>query len=145
MAKLSSILIGALVMCLVGVGFLIFSTTGLVVYTPPDYSNSTMSSFQESFSKLNATITEADTKLGESETKTGILDVVGDFLGQAISVFKITRASVNVYGDMVDTGITATSPLLGQYGSFIKSILMAIIFVVFIAIGMNIITKSDQV
>jgi len=145
MAKLSSILIGALVMSLIGVGFLIFSTTGLVVYTPSNYSNSTMSSFQESFSKLNQTITEADTKLVKSETKTGILDVVGDFLGQAISVFKITHASVNVYSDMVDTGTTATSTLLGQYGSFIKSVITAIIFVIFIAIGMNIITKSDQV
>jgi len=145
MAKLSSILIGALVMCLIGVGFLIFSTTGLVVYTPADYNDSTMASFQESFSKLNETITEADNKLGESETKTGIFDVVGDFLGQAISVFKITKDSVDVYQTMVDTGVGATSPLLGQYAGYIKAIIGAMIFVIFIAIGMNIITKSDQV
>ena len=132
-------------MSLIGVGFLIFSTTGLVIYSPPNYSNGTMQEFQNSFSKLNQTITEANNKLGDTQTKTGILDVVGDFLGQAISVFKITRDSMGVYNSMLDSGIEAVNPITGQYGSFIKSIVFAMIIVVFLAIGMNIITKSDNV
>lgn len=148
MVKLSNVLIGVVVIGVIMLGINIFAMSGNVLYTPQGYNNETFEKIQQNYQDMQQIINETRSSIEGTDSDRSILDIVGDFLSQAIGAFKITARSINVYsgdkGGLLQSTI-GTMDLDSGYGNvLIIAGGVIIIILIVVGIGMEIITKSQR-
>lgn len=135
--KISSFIISLI---LVGVIAVTFSSLTAEVSTKYgiDYDNNTIELFDQS-SELTATIDSIKSKEQNLTTKSGILDVVGEYVGKAVDSLRITKQSWGVYSIMLNE----TTNKLGVPSYFKVALYSIVIILIIIGVIVSAMLKKD--
>jgi hypothetical protein len=129
-------------------GVVLYYTDGIVTYTPTGGDNVSVinSSMVQSFQELNTLSNETATHLQSITNPTSsLLDKVGAFFGSGFDSLKIVASSFNIINEMIGTA----ADQLGAGGTFIRTVRImlpiGILIVIFIAIVLHALIKSDRI
>lgn len=135
--KVTNLIFGIILMSLVMASFGLLISDMSKTYDV-DYDNSTMSLYNQ----LNNTEAQAEllqTKINSSSTTSGILDIVGDFIGKAVDSLKLTYNSL---GSAVIMTETATEDL-GLPGIYRTALVTILVIFLIIGVILSAMIKKD--
>jgi hypothetical protein len=141
MIQLHKILIGIVLVGLISAGMMLFLNEGVTSYSVTGYNNTSM----QSFIQLDELSTQVEQFNDEDEgvEDTGVLDILGSFFTNMYQSAKIFKNSADVVGTMVDESVTVVD--MGGYSGYLKKALgLMVMIVIFVAIFLAFVTKSER-
>ena len=135
--KATTFIIGLLM-----IGVITTSMSLLVINLSEDYSvsydNTTMGVF-ENTEEIKALAVRLDNETSTQTTDSGIFDIVGNFIGRAVSVLRISQESVTTFKDMAEDG----TKQVGLPSYFLDFILASITVLFVLGIIVSAMIKKD--
>jgi hypothetical protein len=128
MSKVSSFIIGMLVVSFVVATFALFMADNSVEYGT-SYDNNTFSEY-ENLQELTELTEEIHNKQKDIKEKTGVLDVIGGYFSSAYDALRITGKSINTFSDVADKGIDDAN--IGVTGSNLKTLVISIVIIIIV-------------
>jgi hypothetical protein len=148
MVQLHKIMIGILFSVIITLGITLYFTDGIITYSPTGSDNVSVinASMNQRFNELSGNTTEMKNNMETlTSTDSSILDRLGAFFASGYDSLKLGAKSFNILNSMVDT----STDQLSTGGSFIKTIKnmlpVAILIVLFIAIVLNALIKTERI
>lgn len=141
MAKISSFIIGMLLISLFSVGFILIMNNMNTNYgSPIGFDNAVLQEFNKTSTLINFTEDVKNETLEASES-TGVSDILGDFFSAGYKAARLSAQSVETGTTLVNSGVKQMG--LGEFGFYLKIILGAIILIVITAILLRALLKVD--
>jgi len=129
MVKVTSFVIGLIVVSMVMGVISIFMSTLITNYgvTPPQ--NTSIDSYNK-MAELSAHASNLKAEEAKTDTKAGLLETIGDYFGIGWDSLKTTKDSLEIYDSMVEDAQEQAE--LGDSGIIIRNAAMAIVIVLII-------------
>ena len=140
--SMTGFVIGLLLITGITIGFSTFFSYGETVYNPNQTNTNAFISYDKSQEIINLT-DQMKSQIEQNQTsKTGGLDIFGDFLASGYKTMQLTYSSFHTFGKILTQGMS-DNIVTGL--SMFQSIIMAIIIVIiFVGIMIPILTKMNK-
>jgi hypothetical protein len=140
--KISSFIIGMVLMSLVAVSMVLFMGEVNNKYGRTDYNSTEF----DSFNKLSELTAQAETMQNATAIKKDetLFDVVGGYVSSAFQAVRVSTSSINTFYDISQAAVDKTNI---PYMHIIRSALITVILIlIFVGIMLNIILhQSDKI
>lgn len=141
MVKISSFMIGMVIVSLIVVVLGLFMARVNAEYSPLGYDNESIEIYNQLESISNQT-QQIQTEAGEIKEQSGVLDIIGGFFSDAYRVLLMTKTSYDTFDDMSNKAIDHAN--LGPAGVYFKIALSSIVLIlIFIGVIISAVIKRD--
>lgn len=141
MAKISTFLIGILLVAGMVALFGIAFTQLNDKYTKTDYSDANFANFQNKVNNITNNVDTTKSRALNITQQSGTLNVLEFYFGGAYESLKIAGQSLGIFTGMTENTLSQVN--LGIGGDIVKSVLIGIIFITITFIIIKQITKVD--
>ena len=128
MAKISGFIIGLILVSGI-MGLLGLVVTNISVTYNVDYDQTDIDSYTK-IQELNNLTQDIQDEADKIKSKSGLLDILGDFFSQGYKALKLSYKSVDVFTSMTDASIDKLH--MGAGGSILKTMLVTITLIALI-------------
>jgi len=140
MVKISGFMIGLVVVSLIAAVIGLFVSEVTSRYDV-EYDNTTLEAYNK-LDSMHTTTEKIKNQTVSIKQKTGILDIVGGFFGDAYNALKLVGESYNAFDEISNAAIE-NSPLGASAKNFKVAIATIIIILIFVGVIISAIVKKD--
>jgi hypothetical protein len=139
MVKVSSFMVGTIVVALIITLFNVFLAGLNDAYTTSDYDSSTLDAYNK-LDDLNTQSESIKDEVSAIKENPNVLDVIGGFFTSGYKALKLTYTSFDTFDTMLNSAMTDAN--LGKTGEYIKiAIGTIVIILLFVAVVISAILK----